>query len=93
MSWRSSRAFHTLQIRMLYVIGVSIVGGLGVLIVAKQKGEFGKQCSTTLSLHAALVLIDSCVLPASQFLLTWLAQDGIGRTAMTTLEHGAIEHT
>ena len=40
MSFRSSKAFETLMVRMLGVIGVGTAGAMGVLIVMKSKGEF-----------------------------------------------------
>ena len=41
MSWRNSKAFHTLQTRMLMLMSAALVGALGVIIIAKDRGEFG----------------------------------------------------
>ena len=41
MSWRNSKAFETLCMRMLGVIAVGQALAWGIMIQAKKSGEFG----------------------------------------------------
>lgn len=41
MSWRNSKAFELLTVRLLGLVGVGTVIGMGFLVIAKQNNEFG----------------------------------------------------
>ena len=53
MQWRRSKAFETLSIRALYLIGVATFGGLGMIIWLKKNGDFGTCNLTPRTAHAS----------------------------------------
>ena len=45
MSWRNSKAFQTLQVRMLMLMTIGLTATTAVMLRTMRAGEWGKCCS------------------------------------------------